>query len=334
MDSVMFVGEAWGREEEDAKQPFVGASGRLLHSLRKQAGIPYDVCHFTNVFNHHPPGNDITHFCRHPTDPTLSRRIPGLNAIARGHYVDAYWSGELERLEREVLSASPNVIVALGNTALWALCGTGGIKANRGSPRLSYHNHKVIPTWHPAAVLRNWSLRIVCLMDILKAKRNMSFPEIRTPTRHIITAPTLADITTFHEAAASAPYLVCDIETQGGTITEVGFARSPTHAIVIPFLLRPNRSYWPSLLEERAAWDGVRRLCRLPLVGQNFAYDMKYLWRTMGIPCPNFVGDTMLLHHSLQPEMEKGLAFLASLYTEERSWKYMRAASKEAKKGD
>jgi len=42
----------------------------------------------------------------------------------------------------------------------------------------------------------------------------------------------------------------------------------------------------------------------------------------------------MLLHHAMQPEMEKGLGFLGSLYTNEPSWKFMRTDHDNLKKGD
>ena len=60
------------------------------------------------------------------------------------------------------------------------------------------------------------------------------------------------------------------------------------------------------------------------IVGQNFLFDIHFLWRTVGITVPNATDDTMLLHHALQPEMEKGLGFLGSIYTREPSWKVMR----------
>ena len=48
----------------------------------------------------------------------------------------------------------------------------------------------------------------------------------------------------------------------------------------------------------------------------------------------NFVDDTMLLHHALQPESEKSLAFLGSLYTDESAWKLMRQRGKTTIKRD
>ena len=70
--------------------------------------------------------------------------------------------------------------------------------------------------------------------------------------------------------------------------------------------------------------------------GQNFSYDVQYLWR-LGIPVPNWGDDTMIIHHAMQPEMEKGLGFLASIYTDELAWKFMhkkKATDRSGKKED
>jgi hypothetical protein len=55
---------------------------------------------------------------------------------------------------------------------------------------------------------------------------------------------------------------------------------------------------------------------------------MTFCWKNYGIPTPAPAEDTMLLHHAMQPEMEKGLGFLASVYTDEASWKFMRKGAK------
>jgi len=56
---------------------------------------------------------------------------------------------------------------------------------------------------------------------------------------------------------------------------------------------------------------------------QNGLYDLQYILR-MGLRPANCQADTMLLHHSLFPELQKGLGFLGSIYTNEASWKLMR----------
>ncbi len=60
-----------------------------------------------------------------------------------------------------------------------------------------------------------------------------------------------------------------------------------------------------------------------PLLFQNGMYDLQYLYK-MGFRPRACLEDTMLLHHSLFPELQKGLGFLGSVYSNEAAWKLMR----------
>jgi DNA polymerase I-like protein with 3'-5' exonuclease and polymerase domains len=108
----------------------------------------------------------------------------------------------------------------------------------------------------------------------------------------------------------------------------IGFAPRTDLAIVIPFYDMRKEGYvhWSTPEEEREAWRWVKRYCLSPSakVLQNGLYDLHFLWRRYGITVRNPRHDTMLLHHALQPESEKGLGFLGSVYTNEASWKLMR----------
>ena len=119
--------------------------------------------------------------------------------------------------------------------------------------------------------------------------------------------------------------LAVDIETRDNQITCIGFAPSAQIALVVPFedMRKPGGSYWGSLDAELAAWEWVRHVLDLPIpkVFQNGLYDLHRLWRGYGIPVRNAEHDTMLLHHALQPESPKGLAYLGSIYTDETAWK-------------
>lgn len=321
---IVIVGEAWGKDEEEARAPFVGASGKMLRGLLRQTGIAISDCYLTNVFNLRPrPTNDISNLCG-----KREAGIPGMRALSSGKYIRAEFAPELDRLYQEVRNESPNLIIALGGTALWALTGQSSIRANRGTIIHSHLGPKVLPTYHPAAVLRQWSLRPIVIADLQKAAREQHTAEFTRPSREVWTAPTLDDIEEFYNRfILPSDILSIDIETKLDQITEIGFAPDPHHALVIPFWdrERADGNYWRTLREELDAWAWVRKLCTEPRrkLGQNFIYDMKFLWKTVGIPCPN-TDDTMLSHHALQPEMEKGLGFLGSIYTDEPSWKMMR----------
>lgn len=328
---IMIVGEAWGEEEERQGLAFVGPSGRLLNQMLTDAGLNRADCYVTNVFNLRPkPTNDISNLCGPKT-----QGIPGRNSVSSGKYIRAEFAPELVRLEAELRDVKPNVIVPAGGTAAWAILGNGGIRRIRGTVTPSPFG-KVIPVYHPAAILRDWSLRHVTVLDFMKIRREAEFPEVRRPSRKLWLDPSIADIETFfHTYVTEAKRMAVDIETAYGTITCIGFAPRTDLALVIPFSdNRKDGNYWSSFEEEKLAWDWVRRFLNSPCekVFQNGLYDMSWLWKKMGMPIANVAHDTMLLHHSLQIESPKGLDFLGSVYTNEAAWKLMRPKGKKTLK--
>lgn len=334
MSRLMIVGEAWGQHEEDVGAPFVGPSGQILDRLLHETGIVRNDCWVTNVFNFKPQDNKLKYLSV-PSKPLALQGYPKLGAF----WISAKYQPELDRLLDEVATCKPTLIIALGATALWALTKHTSIKKYRGTPVWSYHiGRKVLPTYHPAALMRNWKLRPVVLNDLAKAANEATFPEIRRPRRFIHLEPTIHDLEVFYERyIRDAEVVSFDIETKGEVITEVGFAPRRDRALVVPFFSYEHKdgNYWRSFAEEKAAWGWVRKVCgEKPLVGQNIAYDIQYMWREMRIPCPRIADDTMIFHHSLEPEMEKSLGFLGSIYTNEPSWKFMRNDHSTLKRED
>lgn len=333
MTRLALVGEAWGEQEERLRMPFVGPAGYLLNQLLAEAEIRRADCLVTNVFNVRPqPKNDIENLCVPKALDTS-----GLPPLRAGKYIDARYLPELDRLRDELVTYAPNVVVALGGTASWALLHDPRISKIRGTTAQSPWGWKVLPTYHPAAILRQWDLRPVTLLDLVKAKRESAFPDVRRPRRFIHIEPTLSDLWNFNdEHLVSAQLLAFDIETAGDQITCIGFAPSVDRALVIPFHdPRRGGNYWPTRGDELEAWRFVRTVLgsHVPKVTQNGLYDVRFLWQRYGIPVTNWSEDTMLLHHALYPESEKGLGFLGSVYTNEPSWKLMRSKG-TIKQGD
>lgn len=323
---IAIVGEAWGAEEARQRVPFIGASGKELTRMLSEAGIERASCFLTNVFNFQPGvKNDIETICG-----PRGEGIPNMPALRAGKYVRHEYREELDRLYRELQDVQPNLILALGNTACWAVLKNSGVSKLRGTISASHLGPKVLPTFHPAAILREWSNRAVTILDLMKAERESHFPEIRRPERLIYIEPSLQDMEDFYALhLAQSPSISFDIETARDQITCIGFAPSPHLALVVPFFdaSRPGKSYWAEPSDELRAWAFVKRVLALPCRkhGQNGLYDINFLWRAYGIPVRNYEDDTMLLHHSLQPESNKGLGFLGSLYSNEASWKFMRS---------
>jgi uracil-DNA glycosylase len=349
MSKIVVIGEAYGADEAAAKRPFVGPTGRLMNYLFEEAGLiqpgsarrinadlyrrlyrfrdeTYQASgiHLTNVFNIHPPGNKITALCQ-------KEKVGGLPGIKGGQYVREQYHGHLNRLADELQYHRPHLIIGMGATASWFLLGTGSITKVRGTIAASKYG-KCLPTFHPAYLMRGaWKMRPVVILDLAKAKREAEFPEVRRPPRYVYIPESIDDIERILPELEGADRLSIDIETTDDQITCIGFAWTPQHVLVIPIFdwRASNNSYWGAN-EELVVWGLIKRLCEGPTskVFQNGMYDIHFLWRKYGIAPARCDHDTMLLHHSLHPEMLKGLGFLGSLYTSEPAWKIMRPKGK------
>jgi uracil-DNA glycosylase len=327
---IALIGEAWGEQEERERRPFVGYSGLLLNQLLDEAGIARHECLVTNVFQLRPPSNDIKNLCGEKEEA-----LAGYPKHEKG-YIHHRYRPELERLSEELLEADPNLLILFGATAMWAMLGKTKVGAFRGvtdTSSLTASGFKCLPTYHPAAITRLWSLRAITIIDLMKAKREAEFPEIRRPAREIWIEPSIPDLYEFKSRFIKAPCLLSeDIETAGSLVTCVGFAPDERHALVVPFFdaRKPGRNYWPDKESERAAWDFIRDINEdrgIRKLFQNGMYDIRFLLRANGIKVVNAAEDTMLQHHSFQPEQLKGLAFLGSIYTSEGPWKRERTAT-------
>jgi DNA polymerase len=126
---LVFVGEAPGRDEDLKGEPFVGRSGQLLDQLvREEVGLTRDRFYICNVLKSRPPAN------RDPLPTEVEACRPWLEA-------------QLDLID-------PLVVVTLGNFASKLLLATkDGITKLRGRS-YPYRNGVLIPTFHPAAVLR------------------------------------------------------------------------------------------------------------------------------------------------------------------------------------
>ena len=355
-----------GENEAKIGRPFVGASGiELLRMLNDAKVIEltaedrsyisrfYDTgdpllidaiwqmhpeLYRTNVFQQHPPGNKLEWFCG-----PKNVAIKGYPSMGKPGYVREEFQHELDRLADDLISVDPNLVICFGNTALWALSGKTGVSKLRGTTSISTHtvsDFKLLSTYHPAAVLRQWELRPVTVIDLMKAKREAAYPEIRRPKCEIWIEPTLEDINEFRERfIRSCKVLSVDIETSGNQITCIGFASDATRAIVIPFHdgRTKTRSYWKTNIDECTAWNIVTDILTdrtIPKLFQNGLYDIAFLWRSYGIKVYGATHDTMLLHHALQPESLKSLGFMGSVYTDHGAWKVERKGTTTIKRDE
>lgn len=143
--NIMFIGEAPGKSEDIHGRPFVGRAGKLLNQALEELGLQRDDVFITNVVKCRPPDN----------------RTPTHEEIQTGK----------ELLNKEIEVVEPRVICTLGSTALRCLFEENiKISSARGATK-RYHNTPVLPTYHPAYILRNPDAKTTFLDDIRRAKQ-------------------------------------------------------------------------------------------------------------------------------------------------------------------
>jgi uracil-DNA glycosylase family 4 len=321
--SFMVIGEAPGATEEARGEPFVGESGRFLNWALGQAGVYRPSVWFSNVINCRPPSNDIT-------------------SIESQDAISCCKAGLWEEVDA-AYDAGARVILALGNTAAGLLLSPKeSLTKIRGSVytiKTPKHNEMlVVPTYHPSSIMRHHWKRsgggtaddaVLWLADIKKAvriaKEGWSIPEEK-----FILTPKIEDVRKFYKFAISKkPLLSVDIETTGldptrNEVVVIGFAWSESEAISIPFVEKGS-PYW-SIQEEAEVWKMVTNVLETcPQIYQNCLFDVPFLIRSKGIPAHPLaelvVHDTLLLHHTLAPELHHDLGTIASLYGKTPYWK-------------
>jgi DNA polymerase len=141
---LMFIGEAPGRDEDIQGIPFVGRAGQLLTKMIEAMGYTRDTVYIANVIKCRPPEN------RNPEPDEVAACEPFLF--------------------RQVESIRPKVIVALGTFAAQALLRTqDSISRLRGRVYL-YGGAKLIPTFHPAYLLRSPDKKRDAWEDLKRAR--------------------------------------------------------------------------------------------------------------------------------------------------------------------
>jgi len=330
---IVLIGEAPGEQEERTGVPFIGPSGQALDRMLESAGLQRRDLYLTNLLFTRPPGNKFDEFLTPKSHLPVGYR---LSSVRQGRYLHPDLLPELDRLFREIQTVQPNLIITAGGPATWALLGNSRITQLRGAIHRTPYG-KCLPILHPATVLYDWSNRPIIISDLMKAKVECEFPEIRRPQRWITIDPVISDLESFVGVAMEASILSVDIETKRGHITCIGFSCGSTEALVVPFYdsRKASRCYWENINEELEARALCNRLLSSPVpkLFQNGLYDIQYLLRE-GYRLRNCSHDTMILHHAMYPELPKGLGFLGSIYTNEAAWKLMRARGEEELKRD
>lgn len=307
---IVILGEAPSYEEETALEPFVGPSGRFLDQLLRDAGISRAECWVTNVSKYKVP-------------PQIKgKKVP---FHVRAQLVGIDTTKCLEELRVELQQLNPNLVIALGGTALWAMTGKSKMQAHRGSIMLGM-GFKVIGTYHPAHILYQegevkgyWNKQIM-LFDLKRCKAQSQFKEVKLPTRSLQVCRSSGQLYDFLQRYRNYTKPAIDIEAINCIPICVGIAFTRNEGITIPLWnikgisdipTADLASIWILLAELLASHD---------IIGQNFGYDRDKL-RRLGLVVRGLASDTMLKAFTINPELPKNLAFNTSIYTEEPYYK-------------
>jgi len=295
-------------------------AGEVIKELLLWSGIPWADCKVFAVFPERPMGNNPAHL---------------FGGTGPKHHVFGRLKEEnvpiLENLISELKEYNPDVVICLGSIPLWALTGESRLSEYRGTPQEA-HGLKVIATEAPASCLKVWSLRPVIAMDLAKAKKLAATAVVTYPARRIMIVESLADADEAVAACRAAGAFAYDVETMSKQVTCISLGISSALAYVIPFwnLTRADKCHWDEATEVELWWK-LWNLFRDPTLGKiahNAVYDLSYM-KHHGIMVAEPVHDTMLQAHAYQIEWSKGLGFLGSIHTDERSWKLLRVGAKK-----
>lgn len=345
---IAFVFDFPSTDEQRLGQIMVGSTGKMFHKMCEILNLNVENCLLTYAFSQKPAQENPAHFFNNKNSYKAllkegkNRSKFPVNGFG---FLKEEYEGEIDRLETELNACKPNVIIAMGSIALWALTGLDKIGTYRGTVLKSNltGGTKVLPTFSPSAVIRNFDFRPVVLSDIKKAIAESKTPDIQIKERELWIEPTIEDLNKFEEQYIrednEASPLSFDIETSGGFITCIGFAPSDSVALVIPFKDTRNalQNYWKDNKHEQQAWAWVKRILeneKITKVAQNQTYDVSWLSYKQNINVKGKIHDTMHAQHALQPEQQKGLGFLGSIYTNEGAWKTMAKFSKSTKRDE
>lgn len=144
---LMLVGEGPGEQEDIQGLPFVGAAGKLLDLLLKAIRIGQDKYYIANIVKCRPPGNRV------PNDSEAEMCLPFLR--------------------NQVALVKPKIIVCMGSTAMKYIVDRNARITQVRGQWIERKGYWIMPTFHPAALLRDESKKLLMWEDFKKVKQRL-----------------------------------------------------------------------------------------------------------------------------------------------------------------
>lgn len=291
---LAIIGPSPSADDHAEGAPFSGTVGRLIFNPLARHGIAKAVCFLGNL------------------DVTVGGR-------SMSHHSDLIASLRDEK---------PNVIVAVGDAAFRFFYDHPKAKVAdyRGSilqTRLpDLPTTKLIPIWHPFDIFKQWEEYRLFLFDLQRIAEEATFPDLRLPERDFDLSPDFERTKQNLLSIEEGRLLSLDIEGYVNNLTCVSFTQSPHTGFIVPW----NTFTLDQQCELAPILAAVLGNPRIPKVLQNSLYDVFVFSYGYKMPVRGVVHDTMLSGWEIYPELPKGLATQASIYTKEPYYKFNRKA--------
>lgn len=303
---IVFVGDCPSPEDEHTLEPFSSSVGSMLSQLLRNSNINRGDVWLTNVCKSHVIPNEKG-----------KRKVP---FEVRCKLSDIDYQKSIQELLVELQSLQPNVICALGSSALAAIIGKKNLKDYRGSI-LQGMGFKVIGTYHPSDLLyqendvnASWCKEIA-LFDFRRVVQESQSRNLELPNRILEICESSAQLYDFKQRYKNYNDPSIDIEARNCIPICLGISYSSSEGLTIPLWNGVTNS------DLSSTWILLADILSQSLaVGQNFGYDRDKIKR-LGLILKGLKSDVMLKSFAINPELPKNLAFNTSIYTREPFYK-------------
>ena len=289
---LMLVGRDPGRQEDKFGKVFIGESGQLLNEILASLDINREDVYVTNAVKCGTPGSNVD---------------PGKNEIkyCRSHLV------------KEIAGIKPNVLLVFGNTAMQSVLGQMGISSFYNQTIYSEEfSCKVIPTFHPAFVLRDPTKRKYLEQGIALAVQEMG-----SKTRvgggfaktKFTVVETLEDVHAIFDILEKVDAFAFDTETSqlsfiGTTILCIQFSRRKGSAVVIPWYVFEAYSALMERLKQLMLSNKLK-------IAHNVKFDIEQLL-AKGVRTAEPIFDICVAHGLVDDNSKHGLDVMSLHYTQ------------------
>ena len=299
---IAVIGDMPTRDDEVQGKPFQGPVGRMLSQVLQQAGAVRAACYLGNL-----------------SQTRLDRFDWNNPAVVSG----------MATIASELFKFRPNIVVLLGKEALNAAKSGASLDAWRGSYFVCdqagpFTGYKCIASFHPTQCFKMFEWSHILRLDMFRAMAEAKSPLWEPPQRTLTIDLSAYDICSrLDSILVNGTKISIDIEGWVDCLTCISVAISPTDSFIIPFTKGNGDNYW-DFEDELRIWErlaDVLAATHVPKILQNCLYDRFVLQYSYSCVVVNTQDDTMLKSWERYCELEKGLAFLCSIYTREPYYK-------------